>query len=68
MPKMRGKFNVLKDGQYVEILVEQAEKDADGNVISEVYAKKDDIANGLVIALKASELEKVADFTVSGYT
>ena len=30
---MRGKFNVLKDGQYVEILVEQAEKDANGNEI-----------------------------------
>ena len=67
MPKMRGKFNVLKDGQYVEILVEQAEKDADGNVISEVYAKKDDIANGLVIALKASELEKAFGITVADH-
>ena len=43
MPKMRGKFNVLKDGQYVEILVEQAEKDANGNVINDTYASIDDL-------------------------
>ena len=41
MPKMRGKFNVLKDGQYVEILVEQAEKDANGNVLNDTYHSLD---------------------------
>ena len=66
MPKMRGKFNVLKDGQYVEILVEQAEKDANGNVINDTYASIDDLLDGKIVVLKADKLNAPRKITLSG--